>query len=44
MKISPMVSIARDECTNMELERLASTRAVSARAIAAPVIERPGQP
>jgi hypothetical protein len=39
MKISPIVSIARDECTNMKVEQLASTLATSAVATAAPVME-----
>jgi hypothetical protein len=44
MNISPIVSIARDECTSMKVEQLASTLATSAVATALPVMERPGHP
>lgn len=40
----PIVSIAREEWTKMKVEQLASTRAISAVAIALPVIDRPGHP
>lgn len=39
-----MVSIARDECTKIKVEQLASTLATSAMVIALVVIERPGHP
>lgn len=39
-----MVSIAKDECTKMNVEQLASTLATSAAATALPVTEKPGQP
>jgi hypothetical protein len=39
-----MVSIARDECTKIKVEQLASTLATSAMATALVVIERPGHP
>lgn len=44
IKALPIVSIAKDECTKMKVEQLASTRAISAVAIALPVMESPGQP
>lgn len=46
MKIEtlPIVSIAKEECTKMNVEQLASTLANSAVAIALAVTERPGQP
>lgn len=40
----PIVSIAKDECTKMNVAQLASTLETSARATALPVIEKPGQP
>jgi hypothetical protein len=38
------VTIAREECTRMNVEQLASTRAISAIVIALAVIESPGHP
>lgn len=40
----PIVSIAREEWTKMNVEQLASTLATSAVAIALPVMDIPGQP
>jgi len=40
----PIVSIANDECTKMNVQQLASTLAISARAMALPVTDKPGQP
>lgn len=43
-KILPIVSIAKEECTKMNVEQLASTLATSAVATAFAVIDRPGHP
>lgn len=43
-QILPIVSIAKEECTKMKVEQLASTLATSAVAMALPAIERPGHP
>lgn len=44
IKTLPIVSIAKEECTKMNVEQLASTLAISAVPIALAVTERPGQP
>lgn len=44
MQDLPIVSIAREECTKMKVEQLASTLATSAVAMAFAVMERFGQP
>lgn len=40
----PIVSIAKEECTKMKVEQLASTLAISAVAMALAVMERLGHP
>jgi hypothetical protein len=40
----PIVDIAKEECTKINVEQLASTRATSAIEIALAVIDSPGQP
>lgn len=43
-RMLPIVSIAKEEWTKMNVEQLASTLAASATATALPVIESPGHP
>lgn len=40
----PIVDIAKEECTNINVEQLASTRATSAIEIALAVSDSPGHP
>jgi hypothetical protein len=44
LAFEPIVTIAREECTSINVEQLASTRAISAIVTALAVIESPGHP